>query len=424
MMAGLPTWQAAGLSLAVIVGDVFKGAGALAFALLSVGVIWTLHRLHTNATAPRSTADLIASVPGAVPASAIRVIQFSAYAVMGAYAAAIVTGMALVWFNDPKDWWGPALSVTAVAVAAALVAALPTRLLAPVATVLAAFSLLVFFYLALAVIARVASGTAPIAPSMGLGSVPAPTDWGPAALLVALAIALAGFEIPTTVSDRLRSVGRPLGCAMAVTTLCAATALVAANMGTTGEFRYDAGDLVEIATEMFGETANPWFLAATMSQAVAALLVLMWGTTRAIRPAPGDHSFRPLMTAAAVTGALVLALSTGWADAGSKLWGVGALLLLVVYAAAAHANSRLDDANTTAWAWFAVMGIVLVAVVFLTGLDGGWWPIGIAAVIVGAAAAWAVKFDRSVGEAEQLDDTVIAPGGVAPVDGNRLPADE
>lgn len=47
-----------------------------------------------------------------------------------------------------------ALSVAAASMAAVLVAALPTRLLAPVVTVLAAFGLLVFFYVALAGLTR------------------------------------------------------------------------------------------------------------------------------------------------------------------------------------------------------------------------------------------------------------------------------
>ena len=40
-VTALPTWQATGLSLAVIVGHVFSGSGAIVFGLLSVGVIWT-----------------------------------------------------------------------------------------------------------------------------------------------------------------------------------------------------------------------------------------------------------------------------------------------------------------------------------------------------------------------------------------------
>ncbi len=86
-VAALPTWQAAGLSLAVVVGHVFNGSGALLFALFSVAVIWTLHRLHAHAPQARTTADLIASVPGAAPAGAIRIIQFVAYVLIGAYTA-------------------------------------------------------------------------------------------------------------------------------------------------------------------------------------------------------------------------------------------------------------------------------------------------------------------------------------------------
>jgi hypothetical protein len=47
-VTALPAWQATGLSLAVIVGHVFNGSGAMVFGLLSVAVIWTLHRLHTR----------------------------------------------------------------------------------------------------------------------------------------------------------------------------------------------------------------------------------------------------------------------------------------------------------------------------------------------------------------------------------------
>jgi len=63
----------------------------------------------------------------------------------------------------------------------------------------------------------------------------------------------------------------------------------------------------------------------------------------------------------------------------------------VVYLVAAQANSRLDDSNTAARTLFAVMVLVLAAVVILKGLAEGWWPVGIAGVILAAAAVWAVK---------------------------------
>ena len=132
----------------------------------------------------------------------------------------------------------------------------------------------------------------------------------------------------------------------------------------------------------------------------------------------------PLAVTAVVMGVLALAMAGGWGDAAAKLWGVAGILLLVVYVAAAQANSRLDDSSTTAWAVFALMGIVVAVIVFLTGADVGWWPVAIAAVIVVAAAAWAARSDGSVGKTEQLDDAVIAARGVAAVDRDRLTGDE
>ena len=391
----IPTWQAAGLSLAVMVGHVSNGSGVLAFALLSIGVIWTLHRLHAQAPESRTTADLIASVSGAAPARAVSVIQFAAYILIGAFAARSVAAVVLLWLTNSGStvpgWAGPALAVVVAASAAMLVGVLPTKVLATVVTVLAAFGLLVFFYLALAVIAKSASGTAPVESPIQMGATAASAEWGPAAVVVTLAVAVAGFEIPTTASDRLRSVGRPLGYAMALVALCATTAWIATNIGTTGDFRYDAVDLAPAAAVMFNLTGGVWLLLlAPIAQTVAALLVLVWGASRVARP---FHAASPLPWAvtAVATMALALAVSIGWGDAAAKLWGVGGLLLLVIYLLAAQANSRLDDSNTLAWAVFALMGSALAIVVFLKGVGQGWWPIGVAAVIVAAAAAWAVK---------------------------------
>jgi hypothetical protein len=414
-VTALPTWQTTGLSLAVIVGHVFNGSGAILFGLLSVGVIWTLHRLHTHAPGSRTTADLIASVSGAAPAPAIAIVQFVAYVLIGAYTAKGIASMALIWMTGPDttvpDLSGPGLAVTAAVVGAVLVGALPTRLLAPAVTVLAAFGLLVFFYVALAVIARVLSGTSPVRPAMDLGVTPAAAEWGPAALLISLAIAFAGFEIPTTASDRLRSVRRPLGGAMALVTLCAALAWIATNIGTAGEFRYDAGNLVMVAAQMFGDAGSQWLLAATVAQAVAALLVLVWGAMRIVRR-PATVSPVPLATTAVVMALLVLAISFDWGDASAKLWGVAGILLLVVYVAAAQANSRLDDSNTTAWAMFALMGLVLVVVVFLIGASDGWWPPGIAIAIAAAAAVWALKSAAGATPGASLHTEGREPGGL------------
>ena len=144
---------------------------------------------------------------------------------------------------------------------------------------------------------------------------------------------------------------------------------------------------------MFGDSGSMWLFGAMAAQAVAALLVLVWGATRVIRT-PASDSPIPLAVTAVVMGVLAMAMAGGWGDAAAKLWGVASILLLVVYVAAAHANSRLDDSSTTAWAVSRLMGLVLAVTVFLTGAGAGWWPIGIAAVIVAAAAAWVVKTER------------------------------
>jgi hypothetical protein len=397
-VAVLPTWQAAGLSLAVLVGHVYNGFGALVFAFLSIGVIWTLQRLHEHSPEARSTADLIASVPGAAPARAITVLQYAAYVLIGTHVANGVASFALVFLIDPdatvSRWSGAVLAVAATALAAVLVGVLSTRLLAILATGLATFGLLAFFFAAVAVLIRVASGTEPVVPSMGFGAVPAAAALGPAALLVSLAIGFAVFEIPTVVTERLTSVGRPLGNAVLIVTLCAAVCWVAAAMGTKGEFFYDAGNLVEIAAEMLGEGGRLLLLAATIAQGVAALLVLVWGATRVIRTRVTGSPL-PLAFTAAVMAVLVLAIATGWGEVGTKLWGVAGILLFVVYLAAAQANSRLDDSNTVAWALFAFMGLTLAVIAFLIGVAQGWWAVGIAAAVVAAAAAWAVQSRKS-----------------------------
>ena len=98
------------------------------------------------------------------------------------------------------------LAVVAVAVTAVLAGALPTRLLAPVGTVLAGLGLLVYFYVALAVIAAL------VAPRLGD---PGPEDPRPR-LLGALAMAslrialddwlLCAGSLPSRVRTALSSV--------------------------------------------------------------------------------------------------------------------------------------------------------------------------------------------------------------------------
>lgn len=398
--AKLPPWQATGLSLAVIAGFQVNGLGALLFGVVAVGVIWTLGRLHAHAPGAQTTADLIASAPGAAPARAVSIVQFAAYTLIAAYVARTAAQICLLWTTGPdmavSVWAVPALAVAAAAAAALAAGLMPTRVLAPLATALAAFGLLVFFYVAIAVIAKIASGTPPIAPMIDLSAKPSPSGWGQAALLLVLALPFTGFEIPTTASDRLRVVGRPLGIAVGLVVLCAVTGVVAVNIASIGDFRYDAANLTPLASQMFGEWGGVrLLLAATTAQAVAALLVLAWGAKRVVAPYVEQTSPWPVTATAVVTMVVAWLVSTDWLGSAEKLWGASGVLLIAVYVLAAHANSRLDDSSTVAWALFAAIGFALLATVVLKGADTGWWPIGIAMAVGAVAAAIAVKRPES-----------------------------
>ena len=85
---------------------------------------------------------------------------------------------------------------------------------------------------------------------------------------------------------------RPLGWAIALVAVCAAAAWLAVNMGATGDFRYDAADVVLIAGEMFGGAGTLFLLAGSIAAAAAALLTLVWGATRVVHRPPGRGGLR------------------------------------------------------------------------------------------------------------------------------------
>lgn len=390
----LPGWQATGLALAAVSGHVLVGSGAVVFAVLAVGLIWALHRLHVNAPAARSTADLIGSVLGTAPARAAGVVQYAAYLLLGAFTVSSVALLTLSWSvdSDPATtgWLWPATAVATAGIAGAFVTMLPLRALAALVTVLAGFGLLVYFYLGLAVLAKVYSGTEPIE----IGPAATSSKFGAIGIILVLAMSMVAFEIPTTASDRLRSVARPLGWAMALMVVAAGTAWAATNVGVSGDFRFDATDLVYVAAEMFGHSSGVWVVAATTALASAALIMLTFGAARAA-PAPLPSDEPGVLVATVITALLAVVMCRGWGDVSSKLWGVAGILLLVVYLLVVQANSRLEDGNTMAWGLFALVGVVLLVVVFVIGAGTSWWPVGIAAAIAAVAATVAVASRQS-----------------------------
>lgn len=107
---------------------------------------------------------------------------------------------------------------------------------------------------------------------------------------------------------------RPLGSAITLVAVCAATSWVAVNMGAAGDFRYDAAELLLIAGEMFGEAGSLWLLAGLIATAAAALLVLVWGATRVVHRQVGRGG-----PGLAVTAMLVGVLAVAMCPAGVTL---------------------------------------------------------------------------------------------------------
>jgi hypothetical protein len=115
--------------------------------------------------------------------------------------------------------------------------------------------MLVYFYVALAAIARVATGTVPqptggVAPQSGIAA---------STLLITLGLALLGVEAVTTLNARVNSMIRPIGSAIAVIALCAATGWVAVALtsGVAG-LAFDESQIVLLASNLFADAGSLW----------------------------------------------------------------------------------------------------------------------------------------------------------------------
>ncbi len=162
----LPAWRAMGLSLAPIGGAAFNGVAGLCAAAIAAVLVFAFARLHRRAPQAVSTGDLVASTVGAAAGRFTSLIQLAAYVLLGVGAALTLALQPLTGAPDLETalagWWWPGWSVAVVVIAGAVVAYLPTRAVGATAAVLAGVGLLVFCYLALAIVARVMSGTPPM----------------------------------------------------------------------------------------------------------------------------------------------------------------------------------------------------------------------------------------------------------------------
>lgn len=389
----LPAWRAFGLSLAPIGGAVFNGVAALCATVIAGVLILAFGRLHRHAPHAVSTGDLVASTAGATAGRFTSLVQLAAYVLLGVAAALALALQPLAGAPDLETalagWWWPAWAMTVVVIAGAVVAYLPTRAVGATAAALAAVGLLVFLYLALAVVARVASGT----PAMQIGSTRPDSVLLATAAAIPLGLTLVGFEAATVVNGRLTSVTRPMGGAVGVVALGTALLLVAANIGATGGFRSSGTDLALVISEFFADAGYYWLVTGAVCLGSAAVLGLTWAATRVAARLFGSRPEVALLVPA-VMGVLAVVFCRFQDHVGRLQLTVPALLLLVVYGLVAEANSRIDGSPTAQHAPRVILAVVVVGVVLipLRVTDFSWsalWPLVVTGALLGVAAVLA-----------------------------------
>jgi hypothetical protein len=394
----MATLQAASLSLGVIGWAAFRGAAVLLGALLFAPVIYAFTRLHNHAPGVRSTSDLVGSTLGRRTAAAADLIQLTAYVVAAAAAAARLGLAVQLLVDDPaittRVWWA-LLAVGAVIIVGVLTWPLSFRAVTVIVGVTVATALLVSFYLGLAVLARLWSGTPPVDMAGD------PPQSGPVMVdtVIWLAVALAGFEICTTANARLRSVGRPMAIAIAAVTGCAAVLWLADHLGATGGFRFAPMGLGSIVSDFFGESGAVWILVSSLLANAAALVVLSTVAARIVsRQLEIATLQRPsrltTTTAVAVPAALLAAVTT--TEWGATIINGGwPILLLTLYLLVAHASVKIPGSGEFSWWASAFAAMVLAAVALLPLLAYGTlsavWPTVAAAAVVGVAFAVASR---------------------------------
>jgi hypothetical protein len=397
---GLAGWQAAGLTLAVISVAAFQGLGPVAGALLLAPAFVALTRLRAHTPTARSTADLVGGVLGGRGAAFTAVLQVIGYPLL-VFVPASAFGFGAVFlvpnaFTSPEEllasWWPVIASALAVVVAGVLAYAMTSRAVATVAAVLVSVGLLVYFYFALAIIAKAMSGTEP----MAIGGEPPKSGLETTFTVVVLALALVGFEVTTVRNRQLHSLVRPVGLAVAAVCVCAVTVWTAEQLGSTAGFGLTVSNFPLIASEFFGSSATYWLIVAGLAVRAAVLLGLMWAAIQVVGRLGrgGTSGLGAAAGVVAVTAMLVIPFCRGWAGLPDKVDHVGTWVLLVVYVVVAEAYSRASGDTTAAW-WIRIYQPVLLAAAVLLPLlyanfaAAAVWPVAVAAVLVMAAAATA-----------------------------------
>lgn len=367
----LPTWCATALALAMLTTTFTNGAGALVGGLVLVGVIWSLARLRDAAPAARSTSDLVGAVLGDRAATMVALLQSCAYVFIAAGAAAALGLVVSVVspgpghpLDDPGGSWWPLWSVLAAIAAAALIYSVSTRVVAAICAVLAGAAAAIGVSLAVALLVTMAGGATPVAVS----AYPVGLTAFNTVLLGGLSVV--GLEVITTANDRLRSVARPMGAALAVAMVCAVVVLAAAQAATAGDPLDRVAHFGDAVEGYLGASGATWLKVMVVCAQAALLLAVLWGLRRVggrVANAVGVPGDRVAVGAAVAVAAL--AASLAWPALTPMAPSAAPVLLVVVYVFVAEAGTRLPGRQDAARAIRVVMVVVLAAVVLAPLLD-------------------------------------------------------
>ncbi|OBF63724.1 hypothetical protein A5753_02330 [Mycobacterium sp. 852002-51971_SCH5477799-a] len=393
----LGTWRAAALSMAVIASAAWYGLGALLGAAVMIPVIYALARLRGHAPDARSTAELIGATLGPKAGTAAGIVQLLAYLVLAAKFAATF-GLQLLQLFSPADdpaaivSWLPAAAAAAALVVGAATCWTSTRAVASLAVPLVLAGLLIYVYLAVAVITLVALSTDPVV--IGTAATPRPLS----GQLVGFGLGMVGVELLTVRTTRIARPGRSMSLAAAVVAAAAVVLWVGDHQGVVGPWRWSAKMLAEAVPEFYADDGRRWLTVAGIALAVAAALVSGWAAARAatglavMRGASPNAGLRlAVIGLVAVISAVVSAHGARWIAL--VILGAAPLLLMALYVFVTEANSRIPDDSVVAW-WVRLVVPALGVVAVVKPLaDSEFASVALATVVaaaVGVGAALAV----------------------------------